>query len=119
MPEDDERRTRCESLCQHCGNESNRKENAQPQNLDSPEDRRCAGGHTTSYLLSEVNANLPLEAALAKESLQIFLRDAKLGHEEVLWLVAVAEKSSAPESVKGWRDLVANLTSYNQSFRRG
>ena len=32
---------------------------------------------STSYLLSELNADLPLEEALARESLQIYLREAK------------------------------------------
>jgi transcriptional regulator with XRE-family HTH domain len=72
---------------------------------------------TTSYLLGEVNSNLRLEAALAKESLQIFLRDASPTAPERQGLIDIAEKSSAPESVKGWRDLVANLSIYNQFLR--
>jgi len=67
---------------------------------------------SSSYLLSELNANLPMEAALAKESFQIFLRDTSLTPEETHWLRAVAEKPSAPNTVRGWQDLVANLSIY-------
>jgi transcriptional regulator with XRE-family HTH domain len=73
---------------------------------------------TTSYLLSEVNANLPLDTALAKESLQIFLRDANPTSADRQWLTDIAEKSSAPESVKGWRDLIANVSIYDQFLRQ-
>ena|SRR5712664_595590 len=73
---------------------------------------------TTSYLLGEVNENLTLEAALAKESLQIFLRLTNPAYPERQWLIDIAEKSSAPESVKGWRDLVANVSIYHQFLRQ-
>jgi len=73
---------------------------------------------STSYLLSELNANLPLEEALAKEALQIFLRDAKPTPEEARLLREIAEKPSAPQDVKGWHDLVANLSAFRESLRQ-
>jgi transcriptional regulator with XRE-family HTH domain len=72
---------------------------------------------STSYLLSEVNADLPLQEALAKESLQIFLRDAKPEQEEAKLLREISEKPSAPQDVAGWRHLVANLFVYRQSLQ--
>lgn len=72
---------------------------------------------STSYLLSEVNADLPLHEALARESLQIFLRDAKPMPQDTRLLREISEKPSAPQDVKGWRDLVTNLSIYRQSRR--
>src|SRR5260370_10146957 len=57
---------------------------------------------STSYLLSELNADVPLGTALARESLQIFLRERKLDPEEISKLREIAEKLSAPQSTKGW-----------------
>jgi transcriptional regulator with XRE-family HTH domain len=73
---------------------------------------------SSSYLLSELNADLPLESALTRESLQIFLRDAKLPPEQKNLLWDVAEKPSAPQTVKGWKDLIANFSAYEQSLHR-
>jgi transcriptional regulator with XRE-family HTH domain len=70
---------------------------------------------STSYLLSEVNDDLPLSEALAKESLQIFLRDAKLGGRDAKTLREISEESSAPQHVEGWRHLVANFLVYRRS----
>jgi transcriptional regulator with XRE-family HTH domain len=73
---------------------------------------------STSYLLSELNADLPLEEALAKEALQIFLRDARLVPEERILLGEISGKPSAPQDVKGWHHLVANLSIYRQSLQQ-
>jgi transcriptional regulator with XRE-family HTH domain len=72
---------------------------------------------STSYLLSELNADLPIEEALAKESLQIFLRDAKPEPEEAKLLREISEKPSAPQDVGGWRHLVTNLLVYRQVLK--
>jgi transcriptional regulator with XRE-family HTH domain len=72
---------------------------------------------STSYLLSEVNADLPLQEALAKESLQIFLRDAKPEPDEAKLLREISEKPSAPQDVGGWRHLVTNLLVYRQVLK--
>jgi transcriptional regulator with XRE-family HTH domain len=69
---------------------------------------------STSYLLSELNADLPLEEALARESLQIFSRDAKPTPEQARILREISEKASAPQDVRGWDALVANLSLYRQ-----
>jgi transcriptional regulator with XRE-family HTH domain len=73
---------------------------------------------STSYLLSELNADLPLEEALARETLQIFLRDAKPTREEARILKEISEKPSAPQDVRGWEALVANLSVYRQSLHQ-
>ncbi len=71
---------------------------------------------STSFLLSEVNADIPIPDALARESLQIFLRDTKLPQQEARLLRDVSETPSSPKDVKGWRDLVANFSFYRQSL---
>ena len=72
---------------------------------------------STSYLLSEINADSPIEEALAKESLQIFLRDGKLPPQEKKLLRDIAEERSAPVDVKGWRDFIANLSVVRRTFQ--
>ena len=72
---------------------------------------------SVSYLISEANSGVPLELALAKESLQIFLRKSNLNAKEASKLRKIAGRSSAPQSTKGWRDLVENLAEYHQSSR--
>lgn len=69
---------------------------------------------STSYLLSELNADLPLGEALAKEALQIFLRHAKPTPEQARILREISEEPSAPQDVRGWEALVANLSLYRQ-----
>jgi transcriptional regulator with XRE-family HTH domain len=71
---------------------------------------------SSSYILSEVNADLPLPDALARESFQIFLREAKPVTQDIWLLREISETPSAPKDVNGWRDLVANLSFYRQSF---
>jgi transcriptional regulator with XRE-family HTH domain len=73
---------------------------------------------STSYLLSELNADLQLEEALAKQSLQIFLRDAKRDSQEARLLAEISERPSAPQDVKGWQHLVSNLSAYRQSLQQ-
>jgi transcriptional regulator with XRE-family HTH domain len=73
---------------------------------------------STSYLLSELNADLPIKEALAKESLQIFLRDAQLGPEEGKLLREVSEESSAPDDVRGWQHLTGNLSFFRRSLQK-
>lgn len=70
---------------------------------------------STSYLLSEVNADIPIPEALARESLQIFLRDARPASQEARLLREISETPSGPKDVKGWDDLVANLSFYRRS----
>jgi transcriptional regulator with XRE-family HTH domain len=72
---------------------------------------------STSYLLSELNVDLPIEEALAKESLQIFLRDTEPDAKEARFLRELSEKPSAPQDALGWQNLVANLLVYRQSLQ--
>ena len=65
---------------------------------------------STSYLLSELNTRLPIEEALAKESLQIFLRDGELPSEEAKMLRDISDEPSSPVDVRGWQNLIANLS---------
>ena len=69
---------------------------------------------STSYLLSEINADLPLQEALAKESLQIYLRDAKVDASDARFLRELSEKLSAPQDVRGWQHLLENLLVYRR-----
>lgn len=73
---------------------------------------------STSYLLSELNADLPTKEALARESLQIFLRDTKLSADEAKLLRDISEESSAPDNVRGWQNLTANLSVFRQSLQK-
>jgi len=73
---------------------------------------------STSYLLSELNADLPITEALAKESFQIFLRDAQLSPEEAKLLREVSEEPSAPDNVSGWQHLAANLSFFRRSLEK-
>ena len=72
---------------------------------------------STSYLLSELHSDLPIDEALAKESLQIFLRDGKLSAEEEKMLREVSEVPSSPVDVKGWQNLVANFSVSRLTFK--
>jgi transcriptional regulator with XRE-family HTH domain len=72
---------------------------------------------STSFLLSEINADVPIGTALARESFQIFLRDAKPTADEVRRLRELTEEPSAPQTVQGWRDLVTNLMIYDKSHQ--
>jgi transcriptional regulator with XRE-family HTH domain len=70
---------------------------------------------SSSYLLSEIHYNLPIEVALAKESLQIFLRDQELASDETQRLFAISNGLAAPTTVRGWQDLIENLAIYQRS----
>jgi transcriptional regulator with XRE-family HTH domain len=73
---------------------------------------------STSHLLSELNADLPIKEALAKESLQIFLRRAQVGAEEAKLLREISEEPSAPDDVRGWQHLAANLSALRRSLQK-
>jgi transcriptional regulator with XRE-family HTH domain len=67
---------------------------------------------TTNFLLGEEDAGLPLPRALARQSLKIFLRDNEVTPQEQAYLQRVCELDSAPDTVKGWRDLLTNLAQW-------
>ena len=64
---------------------------------------------STSYILSEPRGHSPIEEALAKESLQVFLRDGKLPAQEKNVLRDMSERPSTSVTVMGWRGFIANL----------
>lgn len=64
---------------------------------------------STSYLLGEEDAESALPRALASQSLKILLREADLSQEEQNYLGRVLGLDSAPQTVKGWRDLLTNV----------
>jgi transcriptional regulator with XRE-family HTH domain len=65
----------------------------------------------TGYLLGEEDSDLPLAKALAMQSLKVFLRHNKLTPEEAAYVHRICALDSAPETVKGWRDLLSNVAS--------
>jgi transcriptional regulator with XRE-family HTH domain len=63
----------------------------------------------TGYLLGEEDADLPLAQALARQSIKVFLRLHKVTPQEEAYISQICLLNSAPETVKGWRDLLANV----------
>jgi transcriptional regulator with XRE-family HTH domain len=63
----------------------------------------------TGYLLGEEDADLPLPQALARQSLKVFLRLNRVTPQEETYVSRICLLDSAPETVKGWRDLLANV----------
>ncbi|MGH9352237.1 MAG: helix-turn-helix domain-containing protein [Terriglobia bacterium] len=64
----------------------------------------------TSYLLGEINSDARIGEALRQESLEIFLRDNSLPLQQKEMLREICRGSTAPDSVKGWQDLLNNLS---------
>lgn len=67
---------------------------------------------SVSFLLGEFYSDLPLEKALARDSLDIFLRRENLPEERQRVLRGICNTPSAPQTVKGWQDLLQNLLIY-------
>jgi transcriptional regulator with XRE-family HTH domain len=74
---------------------------------------------SSSYLLSEEDTHLPLHHALARQTLRIFMREAKLSNKETQYVEEVSALDSAPDTVKAWQDLIANLRAFKRSDRSG
>jgi len=66
---------------------------------------------STGYLLGEEDADLPLSRALARQSLKVFLRHNKVAPQEEVYVSRICALDSAPETIKGWKDLLANVAS--------
>lgn len=73
---------------------------------------------TTSYLLGEVDGEVPLRNGLARQSLNLYLRSARVPPEEVAILKRLAELESAPTTGKEWERLVQNVQFYNSVSAR-
>jgi transcriptional regulator with XRE-family HTH domain len=64
---------------------------------------------TAGFLLGEEDLDIPLAQALSRQSLKIFLRDNPLRQEDHEYLNRICARDSAPDSVKGWKDLMLNV----------
>jgi transcriptional regulator with XRE-family HTH domain len=64
---------------------------------------------TSSFLLGEEDAELPISVALAKQSLKLFLRDTRLSNSQRDYLERVCRIDSAPQTKRGWGDLLSNV----------
>jgi len=74
---------------------------------------------TTSFLLGEdEDANLPLPEALARQSLKVFLLHTEVSPAERDYVRRIQVRDSAPQTVRGWTDLLRNLHEFELSARR-
>lgn len=71
---------------------------------------------STSYLLGEEDAPLELPQALSRQSLKIFLREAEVSAGEEAYLMRLRDLTSAPDSVRGWKNLLENLRLFVSAF---
>ena len=65
---------------------------------------------TTGFLLGEEDGDIPLPRALKIQSLKVFLRHNKVPPVVDAYLHRISARDSAPDSVKGWKDLVTNVS---------
>ena len=61
------------------------------------------------FLLGDEDADIPIPQALPRQSLKVFLRDNRVTPQEEAYLLRISSQNSAPDSVKGWKDLLANV----------
>jgi len=74
---------------------------------------------TIGFLLGEdEDVNLPLPQALARQSLKVFLLHSKISPEERAYVGRIQVRDSAPQTVRGWSDLLRNLHEYEFSAQR-
>lgn len=74
---------------------------------------------TVSFLLGEdEDARLPLPQALARQSLKVFLLHSEVSEAERAYAVRIQIRDSAPQTVRGWSDLLRNLHEYELSAQR-
>lgn len=64
---------------------------------------------STSFLLGEVDTDIGLARALARESLRLFVRDARLPFEQQAVLERIASEDSAPQNREDWQKLQKNF----------
>ena len=71
------------------------------------------------FLLGRYDYEGPLGDALAMESLALFLKSSKLQMTEAQSraLREIAESGSGPQSIRGWKLLVENITTYESSMK--
>jgi transcriptional regulator with XRE-family HTH domain len=74
---------------------------------------------TISFLLGEdEDAKLPLAQALACQSLKVFLLHTEVSPAERDYVGRIKMRDSAPQTVRGWSDLLRNLHEYEFSDQR-
>lgn len=64
---------------------------------------------TTSFLLGEEDSELEIPAALARQSLKLFLRDTHVPDTDREYLHRVCALDSAPQTRSGWTNLLDNI----------
>ena len=68
---------------------------------------------TTSFLLGEdEDIRLPLPQGLARQSAKVFLLHNEVSSEERAYIQRIQVMDSAPQTVRGWTDLLSNLREY-------
>jgi transcriptional regulator with XRE-family HTH domain len=68
---------------------------------------------TLDYLAGKEDSELPLSEALSRQSLRIFQRDGNLTLEQEQFTRRLAERESAPRTVKEWANLIDNIAFWN------
>lgn len=72
---------------------------------------------TTSFLLGEdEDSNLPIASALARQAAKIFLLRNPVSLEQREYVSRISLLDSAPQTLRGWRDLLRNVQEYLQFF---
>lgn len=73
---------------------------------------------TTSFLLGEdEDANLPMAGGLARQSAKVFLLRNPVSPQEREYVTRILVLDSAPQTVRGWRDLLRNIGEIVSAFR--
>jgi transcriptional regulator with XRE-family HTH domain len=73
---------------------------------------------TTSFLLGEdEDANLSMAGGLARQSAKVFLLRNPVSPREREYVTRILVLDSAPQTVRGWRDLLRNIGEIVSAFR--
>ncbi len=73
---------------------------------------------TTSFLLGEdEDANLPMAGGLARQSAKVFLLRNPVSPQAREYVARILVLDSAPQTVRGWRDLLKNIEEIVSAFR--
>ena len=68
---------------------------------------------TIGFLVGEdEDADLPLPRALACQSSKVFLRQTTVSSEVAAYIRRVRNRDSAPQTLRGWGDLVKNIEEF-------
>ena len=87
--------------------------NLRTPKLDTLQKIAAALDVTAGFLWGEdEDAKLPLPQALARQSLKVFLLQNEVSAEERAYLERVRVRDSAPQTIRGWRDLLRNVAEF-------